>query len=363
MKKFFAFVLFFGISLLLFTVKVRADSYAIAYTWTGSLGYRIFKFDNDNVYNGSVLYQPDPYDPGTTVAYLRAPYDIYSVTVSDRIFSSPEEAYTAYVNGFNSWTSSHNRIYQPYTFILLSNPDSYSFVFQNGNSNQFSSWQEYENYINPPTPTPTPTPLPSLQQTWWEDWLDGWVSEDSALYDIGNWFSNIIDGSHGGGHDFGLPSGYPSPTPTPEPTSTPIPYSTVINPTTGQVEYHWNDPTSGPTMSLQPPTNSPGPGSGNGSGAFPTPPYETTNYYYPEDPLAIPGDSPEIPPVQMGSGTISMRDLPDVYEDIDNNLEEYSDGINAASDTFAVFPTKWILAIGTICCITIIASAVSRLLH
>lgn len=240
-----------------------------------------------------------------------------------------------------------------------------SVVFNGGSfNNYYSSLEDY---------------LDSIEPSWWENvksaFMD-FVSSDALSYVLsGDWISYIEDVLFGelwtvkvgeGEDDLIVPetvSATPSPSPTPLPT--PIPYSTVIDPGTGEIHYHYTINVSGtpvPTSSIYPPVTSAPPGPGSGSTI--DEPVAIEDYYEPEDSLSV-------PKLRIFKFLLRMtgNDVDVGMDSLDNNmavmdatLEDNAEAISGVGDLFQLIPVKWFLLIGTLACFPVIAAMIKSLL-
>lgn len=224
-----------------------------------------------------------------------------------------------------------------------------------------------ENTITPPEPS------------WWDNVKQAFMDfvGSEALSDVlsGDWISYINDVLFGelwtvkvgeGEDDMIVPetvSATPSPSPTPLPT--PIPYSTVIDPGTGEIHYHYTIDVSGtpvPTSSIYPPVTSAPPGPGSGSTI--DEPVAVEDYYEPEDSLSVPKLRIFKFLLRMTGNDvdIGMDSLDDNMAVMDATLEDNAEAISGVGDLFQLIPVKWFLLIGTLGCFPVIAAMIKSLL-
>lgn len=225
----------------------------------------------------------------------------------------------------------------------------------------------YENNIYPP------------EISWWDNVKEAFMEfvGSDALSGIlsGDWLSYIDDVLFGelwtikvgeGEDDMIIPETVSAtPTPSPTPLPTPIPYSTVINPSTGEVTYNYYINVSGtpvPTSSIYPPVTSTPPGPGSGSTI--DEPVAIEDYYEPEDSLSIPKLRIFKFLLKMtGNETdVGLDSLDNNIAVMDETLEDNAEAIQGVGDLFQIIPVKWFLLIGTIACFPVIAAMIKSLL-
>lgn len=222
-------------------------------------------------------------------------------------------------------------------------------------------------------------PEPPAETTWWDKVKQAFMYfvGSEALSDVlsGNWLAYIEDVLFGelwtvkvgeGEDDMIIPdtvSATPSPSPTPLPT--PIPYSTVIDPGTGEVHYHYTIDVSGtpvPTSSIYPPVTYAPPGPGSGSTI--DEPVAVEDYYEPEDSLSV-------PKLRIFKFLLRMtgNDVDVGMDSLDNNmavmdatLDDNAEAISGVGDLFQLIPVKWFLLIGNLACFPVIAAMIKSLL-
>lgn len=184
--------------------------------------------------------------------------------------------------------------------------------------------------IDPPAPPPEPEP------TWWEYiWSHFLIGDNSIFVDLWDWLwppEEITGGDR-------MPeTEVASPTPSPSP----IPYRTEI--IDGVITYVWPDPSGGPDItSYQPPTEPPSSGGGDPPPATATP--RPIQYY----PSATPYG------VDIGLGQI--------LEDEKNFVDEQSENVKAAGDSFSTLPADLFLLVGFLAVIPFLGGFIRQLLR
>lgn len=240
----------------------------------------------------------------------------------------------------------------------------------------------YPGQTDPDDPDDPEDPDDPGEQTWWDKVKEAFMDfvGSEALSDVlsGSWISYIDDVLFGelwtvkvgeGEDELAqelIPqtvSATPSPSPTPLPT--PIPYSTVINPSTGEVTYNYYINVSGtpvPTSSIYPPVTSTPPGPGSGSTI--DEPVTVEDYYEPEDSLSIPKLRIFKFLLRMTGNDVDvgMDSLDNNIAVMDETLEDNAEAIQGVGDLFQIIPVKWFLLIGTIACFPVIAAMIKSLL-
>lgn len=220
---------------------------------------------------------------------------------------------------------------------------------------------------------------PPEDPSWWDNVKQAFMDfvSSEALSDVlsGNWLAYIEDVLFGelwtvkvgeGEDDMIVPETVSAtPTPSPTPIPTPIPYSTVINPDTGVITYHYTVDVSGtpvPTSSIFPPVTSVPPGPGSGSTI--DEPVAVEDYYEPEDSLSVPKLRIFKFLLRMTGNDVDvgMDSLDDNMAVMDATLEDNAEAISGVGDLFQLIPVKWFLLIGTLACFPVIAAMIKSLL-
>lgn len=288
------------------------------------------------------------------------------VTDSGKMYLNPTASWTAYyVSSLGSFEYNSYTIgapidtydYQPF-IAGTSNFNS------NGYSNFFNNVDDYNE---------------SLIPSWWDNvkqaFMDFVGSEALSSVLSGDWLSYIDDVLFGelwtvkvgeGEDDMIIPETVSAtPTPSPTPIPTPIPYSTVINPNSGEITYHYTIVVSGtpvPTSSIYPPVTSSPPGPGSGSTI--DEPVAVEDYYEPEDSLSVPKLRIFKFLLRMTGNDVDvgMDSLDDNMAIMDATLKDNAEAISGVGDLFQLIPVKWFLLIGTLACFPVIAAMIKSLL-
>lgn len=182
--------------------------------------------------------------------------------------------------------------------------------------------EEYENSINPPE---EPGFWDNVK-IWVGDYFNDIIELGRIPVDFWNWIwgdEDIIDQP-----EIDI---YIEPSPTPLPTETP--YSTIIDPTTGEIQYKY-EISGTPIITSQPPP--------------------VATYI-----ITLPPDQG----IAMPSGVYYSDDgLQDVIDAMDDNLGEYTSSIESIRDSFSTLPVKWFAFFGIPAALLIIAGVIKSLL-
>lgn len=350
-----SFCLFFGLSPLKQVKAVTYNaSFIIQRNYAGRIVYVQVAFPRNAILGNATNYYTYDLNFDNGILHIKAPF--YATDFYDNLNDAINSTSLFYISDSRSWG---------YETVIF-NYGSFSTV---GSLNNFyPSIEDYED---------------SLVPSWWDNVKQAFMDfvGSDALSDVlsGNWLEYIEDVLFGelwtvkvgeGEDDMIIPETVsPTPTPSPTPLPTPIPFSTVINPSTGEVTYNYFIDVSGtpiPTSSIYPPVTSyPGGGGGGGSPAsFPEEPYYVEDYYEPDDSLSIPKLRIFKFLLRMpGNETdIGLDSLDNNIAVMDETLEDNAEAIQGVGDLFQIIPVKWFLLIGTLACFPVIAAMIKSLL-
>lgn len=304
--------------------------------WTGGIQYKAGYY---NYYVCSDYNTPITFN-GTTVSnyyieyWLRPPRENNYPAADSVLFESSD--FTSAYN-VNLTTNTTDRI----CICIKGNVSSTS-------DNFYPTYEDYEESLNP--------------KVYWYDEMWNWLEEDLKKPLGFIWFKNLIDSVFGDDSEGTISNNVTLGNPTLAPTPTPIPYTTVVIPKTDMItgdtcyetNYYYVNPSGTPIVTGSPPTNSsPNNVGGNGN-----------QTYNPIDgkPYSIPRLDWMTSVDIDGNGYDGIDSIADGMSSIDDIGSEYTDGLSAVQDASGTLPTSWLLLIGIVAAIPLLAGIVSRFL-
>lgn len=243
-------------------------------------------------------------------------------------------------------------------------PGNYSDFISTANGNQCRFYSNRDNFINAIPEEFRPTEPTLAEQRWdaFYEWYKnkfGYYPTEGSLIDI---LRNLALGDEDANTEIIFPTLTPAPSPTPTPT--PIPVQTIFVPDgTGNttIIYQYTDPTTGvitqspynPNVQNNIEINCDCDDDGFGNNIFgndPTDPYSLTSSMLWADGFGV-----EITDNPLTAANDSQKSLAEA-------ASEYSDSVNVVSNSFNVLPFKWLVLVGLLGGILIIAGLIRTFL-